>query len=211
MYRCPPFAADPAGYLQFLTGRLRAERYDVLLPVHDQAFLLARYRNALGRHVGLALPDFPAMETLQSKAEFVRLLHKLSIPHPPTTIVESPRQLESARDFPCYIKLAHSTAGCGVWLVRDDREMKAVAERLAGAPAGEVLVQQPGRGAFCVVQSVFRHGRLVAGHCYRARAQGVGGSALGSGRGCSPNGPGAFGQARGVPGLARRLIPRLLF
>ena len=41
----------------------------------------------------------------------------------------------------------------------------------------EVLVQQLRRGSFCVVQSVFQHGRLLAAHSYQARAVGVGGSA----------------------------------
>src|SRR5262249_13862373 len=41
----------------------------------------------------------------------------------------------------------------------------------------EFLIQQPAAGTFCVAQSVFQQGRLVAAHCYQARAQGIGGSA----------------------------------
>ena len=39
------------------------------------------------------------------------------------------------------------------------------------------MVQQPAEGDYCVVQAVFQHGRLLAAHCYTARARGVGGSA----------------------------------
>ncbi len=180
-HRCPRWNVDPVGYLQFLARRLASERYDVLLAVHDQAFLLARFRNELGRYVGLALPDFATLERLQSKAEFVRVLDELDLPHPPTVLVRTRRELEAACTPPCYIKLAYSTAGGGVWRVSDRGELAAVADRLetAGLLDGpfEVLVQQPAPGVLRVIQAVYQRGRLVGAHCSQARAQGVGGSA----------------------------------
>ncbi len=180
-HRCPRWNVDPVGYLQFLADRLAAERYDVLLAVHDQAFLLARFRDDLRRRVGLALPDFAALERLQSKAEFLRVLDELDLPHPPTVLVRTRRELKAAGTPPCYIKLAYSTAGCGVWRVSDRGEMPAVADRLeaAGLLDGrfEVLVQQPAPGVLRVIQAVYQRGRLVGAHCSQARAQGVGGSA----------------------------------
>ncbi|MGA8350984.1 MAG: hypothetical protein WB773_24540, partial [Isosphaeraceae bacterium] len=53
-HRCPRWNVDPVGYLRFLADRLAAERYDVLLAVHNQAVLLARFRDDLSRRVGLA-------------------------------------------------------------------------------------------------------------------------------------------------------------
>jgi predicted ATP-grasp superfamily ATP-dependent carboligase len=180
-YRCPSFTRDPAAYVEFLKDRLRAEGYDVLFPVHDQVYLLARVKEELVGKVGLPVPDFAAVERLQSKAEFVRLLAELNLPHPPTLLVRTRRQLEQAVTFPCYIKLPYSTAGRGVWFVANAAERDAVAHRLEKeghlAGASEVLVQQPATGVLGVVQCVFQHGRLVAGHCYQALALGVGGSA----------------------------------
>ena len=180
-HRCPRWNVDPRGYLQFLAGRLDAERYDVLLVVHDQAFLLARFRADLGRRVGLALPDFASLERLQSKAEFLRVLDELGLPHPPTVVVRTRDELIASGKPPCYIKLSHSTAGSGVWRLSDRGEMPALADRLeaAGLLDGhhEVLVQQPAPGTLRVIQSVYQRGRLVGAHCSEARAQGVGGSA----------------------------------
>jgi predicted ATP-grasp superfamily ATP-dependent carboligase len=180
-YRCPPFALDPEGYRSFLCARLGAERYDVLLPVHDEVFLVARFQDDFRRRVGLAVPPFPALERLQSKSAFVRVLDELGLPHPPTTFVRTRAELRAACRFPCYLKLPYSTAGCGVWLVRDPAEAEGVADRLEAARIldgrSEVLVQQPAPGVLGVVQAVFQDGRLLAGHCYQARALGVGGSA----------------------------------
>src|SRR5207302_1501443 len=113
------FTADPAGYLQFLIERLDAEPYDVLLPVHDQVFLLARFRDRFGERVGLAVPTFEAVEQLQSKASFLRILDELGLPHPPTVLVQGHQELAKAATYPCYVKLAYGTAGRGVWLVRN--------------------------------------------------------------------------------------------
>jgi predicted ATP-grasp superfamily ATP-dependent carboligase len=180
-YRCPAFAADPAGYRDFLLARLRAERYDVLLPVHDEIFLVARFQDFFRRHVGLAVPAFEALERLQSKREFLHVLDELRLPHPPTTTVRTRSELRSACRFPCYVKLPYSTAGCGVWLLRDPTETDRAADQLEAAGflngGSEVLVQQPAPGVLGVVQCVFQNGRLLAGHCYQARALGVGGSA----------------------------------
>src|SRR5262249_27216894 len=112
LFRCPPFASDPTGYLEFVLARLRADLYDVLFPVHDQAFLLSGFRDALRKMGGLAVPPFDIMRRMQSKAEFVRVLRELSLPHPETVLYSSPADIPGTVTFPAYLKLAHSTAGC---------------------------------------------------------------------------------------------------
>jgi predicted ATP-grasp superfamily ATP-dependent carboligase len=177
LFRCPPFAADPAGYLEFVLARMRADRYDVLFPTHDQAFLLSRFREDLRKLTGLAVPAFDAMCRMQSKADFVRVLSELALPYPATMVCTGPAGIPGSVSFPAYVKLAHSTAGCGVWLVTSQQELAAAFAQVSRNIGGEFLIQQPARGSFCVAQSVFQQGRLVAAHCYEARAQGIGGSA----------------------------------
>ena len=177
LWRCPPFALDPAGYLEFLVERLRANRYDVLIPVHDQAFLLSRFRDDLAKVTALAVPAFDVMRQMQSKSDFVRVLRELSLPYPATILCKAPADIPAALSFPAYFKLAHSTAGCGVSYIVDRHDLDGALARILRDGAGEFLIQQPAAGAFCVAQAVFQQGRLVAVHCYEARAQGIGGSA----------------------------------
>jgi predicted ATP-grasp superfamily ATP-dependent carboligase len=180
-HRCPSFTADPAGYLNFLLERLDAGRFDVLFPVHDQVYLVARCQDALRQRVALPVPDFGALEKLQSKAAMGRLLTELNVPVPPTRLVHTAAELEEACVFPTYVKLPFSTAGRGVWQVRNAEELARVRTELdrGGFLSGqsEVLVQRLAEGTLGVVQTVFRRGELIAGHCYLARGQGVGGSA----------------------------------
>jgi len=181
-YRCPVFATDPVGYLRFLIERLKAEHYDVVFPVHDQAYLLSRCRNKLSRLTAVPVPDFAVMERVQSKSRFMEVLAELGLPHPPTRKIHSRQELDRERVFPFYLKLPYSTAGCGVWRIDDSAMAQTVADRLESGggfgPGKELLAQEPAPGVLCVAQSVFQHGRLVAAHVYQARALGVGGSAV---------------------------------
>lgn len=177
-YRCPHYAEDPLGYLQFLAERLRSDKYDVLLPTQEQVYLLSRVRDQLGRHVGLALPEFSALRQMQDKARFVQLLDDLDLPHPPTVVVRGAAELVRAKTFPCFVKLAHSTAGLGVHCVADRDELSQLIETLQRSDDcdehSEILIQQPANGTLSVVFAIFQHGRMVAHQNTLVRLYGVG-------------------------------------
>lgn len=183
VYRCPPFARDPAAYLAFLVARLKAERYDVLFPTHEQVYLLSRFREPLGRLAAFAVPEFAAVEQMIDKARFLRLLDKLGLPRPPTVIVQTKAELLATAAFPRFVKVAMSTAGEGVRLVHDRAELTRVADEFdrAGLLDGqtEILVQQRAIGTKACMAGIFDQGRLVARHFDDATAIGVGGSSLG--------------------------------
>jgi hypothetical protein len=178
-YRCPAFSSQPDAYLHFLVNRLRRGRYDVLIPVHDQVYLLAYVVDEIRRHVAVALPQPTALERIQSKSAFLSTLDLLRLPHPVTTVVGDVADLPKTAQFPCYVKLAYGTAGTAVWCVREAGELNRIiaAIQQTRKPHQEILVQEPAQGVFTVTQAVFDRGRAVAVHSYQARALGVGGSA----------------------------------
>ncbi len=178
-YRCPSYSRDPQAYLAYLMERLKTEQYDVLLPTHEQTYLLSRFRDVIEQYVGLAVPDFGALEQLQSKAEFARLLDKLDIPAPPTKIVRTREALETHNEFPCYVKVDFSTAGRGVRHVHSADEMRTAAADFAAKGFfeghNEVLVQQPAIGSQCTALAIFDGGRMLSCLLYHIRRPGIGG------------------------------------
>lgn len=179
-HRCPSFTRQPGAYLQLIARLLREQHFDVLLAVHDQVFLLAKYRDELLRRVGLAVPPFEAIEELQSKIRFAEHLDRLKLPQPEYAVFAHAADLRAHERFPCYVKREFSTAGQGVWQIDTSEQMQELGKRLAdeeSLQSSRYLVQQPARGEYCVIQTVFQHGRLAAAHCYTLRAKGVGGSA----------------------------------
>lgn len=181
-HRCPSYSRQPKAYLEFLLERLQAEKYDVLVPTHEQVYLLSRFREELRRYAGLALPDFADMDRLMSKANFARVLDELDLPYPATEIVTDRAGMLRPRTYPCFVKLAYSTAGEGVRLVSDAEQLARVADEFdrAGWLDGskEILVQQRAAGIKRSITAVFQHGSLVGAHCDETRAFGVGGSSM---------------------------------
>ncbi len=179
VYHCPPLGADPLGYLAFMLQHLTRERYDVLLPVHEQAFLFAKVRDQLPASVAVALADFDAFLQVQGKVAFARLMDRLSLPQPQTHVVRSRAELQAVSQFPCYVKMDYSTAGQGVWQVTDraERDRAVLALEQQGLLDGtqEIVVQYEVSGALCQAQAVFAHGHLLAVHCTQTRGVSVGG------------------------------------
>ena len=181
-YRCPRYSRDPAAYLRFLVERISKGHYDVLLPTHEQVYLLSYFRESFEKRVGLAVPEFETLRRVQNKVEFSRLLEEIGLPTPRFQIVRDESELESVSEFPCYLKLAHGTGGLGVERVEDIRELKRGFRKFKDGglipQQAEVLVQQPAHGTPGVVQTVFQHGRLIAAHCSENRLVGLGGGQM---------------------------------
>ena len=172
LHRCPGIGVNPEGYLEFVLNLLRTGRFDVLLPIHEQGLVFARFPERVPPGVGLALPSFEAYWTALDKARFTRLLADLCVPQPGTRIISDVASIEDAIDLPAVIKLAMSTASRGIKIVHTAGDI-AEAKRELGR--GETLVQQFVAGPLEHAQAVFDRGRFVAMHGYRQILAGLGG------------------------------------
>jgi predicted ATP-grasp superfamily ATP-dependent carboligase len=180
-YRCPRMGSDPLAYLAFILDLLQREPFDVLLPVHENALLFSRACEKISRYTHCAVSAFPAFERVQSKAAFTQLLADLELPQPPTRLVNHRSEIEAPPSYPFYVKTAYGTAGFGTWRVDNEADLSSVIQALEKSGAFDqptpILIQGVAPGVLEVVQSVFDRGELVAAHCYRQMAVGVGGSA----------------------------------
>ncbi len=176
-HRCPGIADDPQGYLEFVLDLVARDRFDVLVPIHEQGLVLATAREQISRHTAIALPSFDSYGRALDKAAFSLLLTKLALPQPETRIVTSIGRLREWRRFPIVVKAALGTASRGVWQVSDRFSMqRAVAEiESGGGLVGPFLLQQFVDGQLERAQAVFAEGRLVGLHGWRRLAGGVGG------------------------------------
>jgi hypothetical protein len=177
VHAAPASGKNPEAYLNAVLDIVEREHIDILLPVHEQAYLFAAARHRLPVGLGIAVADFAAFQQVQSKAAFSTLLSQLGIPQPPTRIAFSSDEFTGATDFPCYAKTAFGNASAGVWRLENAAEAAALSQDLArlGAFAHGVLIQLAAAGALERTQTVFDRGRLVACHSYRQIEAGPGG------------------------------------
>ncbi|MGO9763717.1 MAG: hypothetical protein ACLP1Q_20895 [Solirubrobacteraceae bacterium] len=67
VHRCPPAGAEPLAYVRKLEQAVAERGIDVVLPTHEQAWLLASARPLLAAGVRVALADERAFARVQSK------------------------------------------------------------------------------------------------------------------------------------------------
>ena len=173
-HRCPHAGSDPVSYVETLEKVVAQRHIDVVLPTHEQAWLLANARLLLGAGTRVAVADAATFERVQSKIAFATLLDELELPQPEWQVVKQAGDL-AGLPFPYWLKSAFSTAGQGVRNVLDARTRDAALSGLLGDVP--VMVQQPARGQYGQVQGLFDRGRLVAVHTSVQRGTGMGGSA----------------------------------
>jgi predicted ATP-grasp superfamily ATP-dependent carboligase len=177
VHRAPAAGVDPDGYLARVIETVKTGQIDVLIPVHEQAYLFAAARKQLPSRLGIALADFETFERVQSKASFADLLTQLNVQQPKTDIVRSADEFATDRRYPFFVKAAFGTASAGVWRIGDARARDALLVQLQAhnAFAEGLLVQAAVTGSLERTQAVFDHGRLVASHIYRQVVEGPGG------------------------------------
>jgi hypothetical protein len=176
VHRCPGAAADPVGYLKTLEEVVVKRSVDVVLPTHEQAWLLAVADSMLPPDLPVAVADADAFEQVQSKVAFASLLDRLGLPQPDWRLVSSADDLADLA-FPYWLKAAFGTAGQGVRQVVDANSRDAALDALLGGGGEPVMAQSAAVGQYGQVQGLFDRGRLVAVHTSVQTGVGVGGSA----------------------------------
>lgn len=178
--RSPSPGRESEAYYAFILRLIERERIEVLMPVHEQAFLFSRRLDELSKRVAIALPPFEAYRELFSKARFMSLLEELDIPRPEGAICATVEEARAWDRFPAYLKTEYGTASMGVWKVSSPAELDAA---LASARVGEaiasgsrLIAQESAPGKLEIGQAAFDHGRLAAFHCARRLQEGASGS-----------------------------------
>jgi len=172
----PWVSGDPFGFLTFLREQVAGGRYDVLLPTHEETYLLSRFRDELGQQIGLAVPPFAAIRRVLGKIQFAEFAEEIGLPTPATKIGTADEVLTNPPAFPCFLKTEFGTASQSVRRVDDLASLRAAIADLRSGGTDEsnerLLLQQPASGIHCTVQSVFQEGRLIGIHMAQAEEVG---------------------------------------
>jgi hypothetical protein len=181
VHRAPPYGRDPIAWLHRALVVFERQRFDALLPTHEQVAVLSRQAaRVAARGVSTAVPPFGALRRLQDKVAACLTLDELGLPQPKTRIVRARDELRTIERLPVYIKTAIGTATSGVRYVRDRVRLERIAGELDDQElANGVLVQQPVGGLLAMLQAVFFRGELIAWHAnLRVRPGTSGGAAV---------------------------------
>ena len=181
----PMAGSDPAGYVRSVAEVCAREKVDVLLPVHEQAYLFAalRRREPSWPNARTAVPvaSFAAFQAVQTKDALTATLAAAGLPQPVTMVVRSTDELLREGEAllrakgACMVKATAGTASTGLHTVTSRRQLEELAAAPDLASRFPLIVQERVIGPLERLQAIYDDGLLVAIHCFRQVIAGPGG------------------------------------
>ncbi len=157
---------DTLAFVGEVADVLVNEKVDVLVPMFEEVFYLARHRDLLEPHAELFFPTFDVLSAFHDKASFIALAQRLDVPVPDTVTVTTDDELADAiARFPRYFARAAFSRG-GVELLTNTGPLAGVIDPADVHPTAQNpwVVQEFVEGVDLCSFSVVHHGRVVA-HC----------------------------------------------
>jgi len=169
---------EPEAFLDTLEEVIRkhqppaGEEY-VLMPVHKEAYLIARHRTRFEPLIRMALPTIEQIEQVHDKGTLAEYCREEGLPVPRTMVPENPSQFEQAAarfSYPAFVKVRQSAAAVGVRKVDSADEAVRVFESFVkdlGLGTGSFPLLQEGIAGddYCAT-FLFDHGELRASMTY---------------------------------------------
>ncbi len=159
-------------FIACLLDKIRELKIDVLIPVFEELFLVAKHKALFEQHVKLAVPDYGQILIAHNKDHWEPIARGLQIPVPKTFAIEPLLADPAAPAGLPYPALVKPKQGGGGWGIRRLASMAEFQEFLAagdhdGLPWERFLVQEMIEGDTLCVAMVFCRGQLRGKVSYR--------------------------------------------
>lgn len=174
-FRYPSPDREPGRFLDVLEGvcREHAGGELVLMPIHKEAYLIAKHRERFEKIAKLALPRFDQIERVHDKGTLGEYAQAIGLPVPRTVVPGSPEEFRKALPgfpFPAFVKVRRSAAAVGVRKVESPEEAVAVFDEFVrdfrlGEGAWPILQEGVGGDDYCAT-FLFDRGELRATMTY---------------------------------------------
>ncbi|WP_243373850.1 ATP-grasp domain-containing protein [Geotalea sp. SG265] len=164
-----PFSQQ-SGFVETLIEKLKLHCCNVLIPVGEETYLIAKHKQRFLQHTGMAIPDYDQILAAHNKDQWGALAAQLNIRCPAVFAIDDIRQGRVADlPFPLLIKPKQGGGGWGIVQVDSPRELEALLGRQEhwGRPWDRFFVQEKIQGQTHCVAMLFRQGEYRARVGYR--------------------------------------------
>lgn len=166
-----PFS-EQEQFIACLIAKIKELKIDVLIPVFEELFLVAKHKEELLEHVKMAVPDYSQILKAHNKDQWGTIAGKLQIPVPRTFAIErfvSDPGAIAELPFPVLIKPKQGGGGWGIKRVASTGEFKdfLAEDARESLPCERFLVQELIEGETLCVAMVFSRGQLRGKVAYR--------------------------------------------
>jgi predicted ATP-grasp superfamily ATP-dependent carboligase len=157
---------DTLAFIGAVADLIMREGIELVVPMFEEVFYLAKHRDQLAELTTLYLPSFDVLARIHNKASFVELCQDLDVPVPPSVVARSKADLQRAvGEFPQYFARAAYSRG-GVELLTNTGPLAGTVDLDSVSPTADDpwIVQGFVEGKDLCSFSVVHDGQ-VAAHC----------------------------------------------
>jgi predicted ATP-grasp superfamily ATP-dependent carboligase len=163
---------DPDGFVSCLLEQIAARKADVVIPVFEETFLIAKRKDEFAPRVGLAVPTYEQILQAHNKDQWQTFAGTLGIPVPASyeaTDIRAGRVLVSQIRYPVLVKPKQGGGAWGIEHVDSQRQLEALLEHptWSDKPWDRFFVQEKIDGTTHCVAMLFGNGALKALVGYR--------------------------------------------
>lgn len=157
----------PAQFIDSLIKNIREYNYQMVLPMHEETFLIAKHKERLSKYVKLAIPDYKSILVAHNKDNLLDVANKLGIPVPRTYKISTLKEiipLSKELKYPIILKPRQGGGNFGIEYVYSQEHLPRVYEeslKKNGLSCERLLIQEciPVGEKFSQVQ-IFNHGEF---------------------------------------------------
>ncbi len=120
---------NPDQFVEKIIEEIKKRDIEVLMPVHREGYVLAKYKDQLDQHINFPHPTYPQIIAVNDKARLIETANKAEIRIPETAIPNNLDQIEEIKtqlQFPVIIKLRQGHGGIGQTIVQNPTNLEAV-------------------------------------------------------------------------------------
>lgn len=166
---------DENAYIDALVQEIERARPEddnpyVLMPLFDNARLLARRKADLPDYIKLAAPDIQSINCVYPKDRLVRSLTELQKFAPESRIIEGQSDIQAASAdlvFPLVLKPAVGVGGRGVEFVDDKEQLQQAYQKVSEEHEGPFILQETAEGEDFCMTAIADHGEVRAAMAYK--------------------------------------------
>lgn len=167
-----PFAQDNERFIDCIIENIARFKAEVLMPIHEETFLVAKHKERLSNLVGLVVPEYEQILLAHNKDRWENVARELKISVPetfdPAEIRKTPA-LVSELPYPLFIKPKQGGGGWGMTLVNSQRELEQLIcqESYCSRSWDRFYLQRKIEGETHCVAMLFNQGCLRAKVAYK--------------------------------------------
>lgn len=158
---------DEARFVEDLLRIIDKEKIDVLIPVLEETYFVARHRAALSPHVRIFMAEYSDLISLHDKRSLKNIAGRLGVDMPKTVELEDAMASGWPPDFhfPAVLKPKQGGGGWSIMEVSDPFALRGIVQEFSLLPE-RYLVQEKITGPIAGVAMLYSDGDLIASDSY---------------------------------------------